>query len=201
MGLGLAGTHRTGKTTLAKAVAEKLGLPFLQSEVAGVLDDMGISADQQMDFRTRMKAQFAILEHHSKLWRESPTFVADRTPLCFMMYTLSDIQPQGWDQSVLEDYVESCFQVANRHFSTIVLLQPGIPVVKASKNTGRLSEALMFKQNYLAKGLLSDERLLAKASFIRESLIDLESRVDAVSAMYAEDRKLAAIFSTQQILH
>jgi len=190
MSIGITGAHRVGKTTLAKAVAARLNLSWVQSDVGGVLTELGLDASKPMDFKTRMFAQHKILEWHNELWSKHRSFITDRTPLDFLMYTLADINQNStdWDADILRHYADACYSSANMYFSSLVLVQPGIAIVEdETKNTGALTRAFIDKLNTLMLGIASDPRLEALFSVIPAAELDLERRIKGVADLYKED--------------
>lgn len=190
MSLGIVGCHRVGKTTLAKAISEKLDMPFVVSDVAGVLNSLDLDASKKMDFSTRMRAQHAILEWHCSQWSEHRVFVTDRTPMDFLMYTMGDIDQSSsdWDMGVLESYANACFSATNRHFSLVLQVEPGIPIVKTKKNTGACVPAFMEKLNLIMKGLLCDSRLETEAAAMPRDILNHDQRLD-IACDYVEVMK------------
>lgn len=183
----LWGSHRTGKSSLAKAAAKEMNIPFVRSDVSGVLDSLGLDASKQMDFVTRMKAQHAILDAHIGLWKKHRLFVTDRCPLDFLMYTVADIDQSGdWDDSVIQDYADRCYDLTNMYFTELILVQPGIPLVVDKKNTGVMDKSFIFKLNVIAKGLMWDERLQVNSCQIREGLLDFNKRLETVCEVFNE---------------
>lgn len=195
MSFGIAGVHRVGKTTLAKRLAETLDLPFLRTDVTGTLHKAGFRTDVPMSFKDRMKAQHAILEHLNEVYRQERIFITDRTPLCLMMYTLGDVtQDSGWDQDVVEDYQNACFDLANQHFSHLFVVQPGIQV-EVAEGKGNLDEAYMNKLSSLILGLSVDDRLESPVLRLPTSMTDLNER-STVLARFIQSAKVRHVESS-----
>lgn len=183
MSFALGGTHRTGKSTLAQIVADRLDLPFLRTDVAGVWARLGLDSTARYSFEDRMKIQYEILEHIREVYSRDRVFVTDRTPLCLMMYTLGDIaQSSGWDMSVLEDYQNACYEMTNRHLSHIFVLQPGIQV-EAAQNKGNTDPAYTEKLNVLFKGVAVDHRNSVALYQMNREVTDLEERVGYICSI------------------
>jgi predicted ATPase len=181
--IGLCGSHRTGKTTLAHALATRQHITFVASSVAAVFkqqpfQQQRLKPDAAMDFEARLWIQQRILETAAQLWHNAPTaFVTDRTPLDFMAYTLCDIQgatPVNFD--ALTDYIERCFAVTNQLFTRIILVQPGIPLVYA-EDKAALNPAYMEHLNTVLLGLCHDARLHCPVMVIARNILDMEQRV------------------------
>lgn len=131
LGFGLAGTHRTGKTTLAKKLSETLGLPFLETSVKAIAAEYGFDVDHHSDFDARMDWQEYLLGRLSEKYEAmgDTAFVTDRTPLCMMAYTLADA-PNGPITQAMDDrvkaYMDACMALTERHFALVGVIQSGI---------------------------------------------------------------------------
>ena len=90
--LGLSGSHRVGKTTLAKLYAEKHGFAFVQTSVSAIFKELGLDPAQTYDFATRLTVQEEILKRLDKTFAEhaGQAAITDRTPLDFLAYTMGD---------------------------------------------------------------------------------------------------------------
>lgn len=181
--LGLLGSHRVGKTTLAKAFALETGSPYLDMCVSEFQAEIGYdSSNQSYDFDTRMTIQ----EHLLKRFKESYAkhsdldVVCDRTPLDLIGYTMlavSDTLSEAQGERLLR-YVEDCITLTNKVFTAIVLVQPGIPLSTAS-TSAKSSLALMEKLNLIYLGLITDERMVAPHFYIPRTMTDLAHRLKA----------------------
>lgn len=183
--VGLCGSHRTGKTTLAKKIAEYHQIKFIQSSVSEVFKHCGrqhpLKPDDQMDFSTRLWIQQQILEAAIHWWSQPVDFITDRTPLDFIAYTLCDVH--GTTQvnfNELNGYLERCFTATNQLFSRIIVVQPGIPLVYA-EGKAALNQAYIEHLNTIILGLCHDERLHCPVTVLPREIIDLEQRLTVAS--------------------
>ena len=93
MRIGLCGSHRTGKTTLAEAVSKKTGIPFVRTSTSEVFRRAGLDPAASLDFNKRLWIQNETLEAAKGVWEAAgKSFITDRTPVDMMAYTLGDIQ-------------------------------------------------------------------------------------------------------------
>lgn len=133
LGLGLAGSHRTGKSTILKALAEvNANIPTIWSATTNVAEQLGIKVGPNMKEGDRAVFQETVLSAFIAQWGSvGGVFLTDRTPLDFAAYALADLKPdstenfKGW----VRGYVERCLSVTTQMFSGVVVVQPGIPYV------------------------------------------------------------------------
>lgn len=183
--IGLAGAHRTGKTTLARAYAKKRGLEFVETSASQVFRDMGLDPAAALDFSTRLRVQEEILARFDALYAthmRTDMAITDRTPLDMLAYTLADATGDvvgDEDQARLERYVRKCFEVTNKRFGVLVVVQPGIALV-AEEGKAALNNAYIEHLNSLILGLSVDERLKSAHFYIPRSTMDLGDRIGAL---------------------
>ena len=63
MNIGFVGAQRVGKTTTAKAVAEELGIRFVQTDVGGVWKRLGLDPKAQYPINERIEIQEHIIDY------------------------------------------------------------------------------------------------------------------------------------------
>jgi hypothetical protein len=197
MTIGLCGSHRSGKTTLARAFSQKRGIPFVETSVSAIWRELGLDPAKEYDFATRLTVQEEILKRVDAIYAKYTglDFITDRTPLDMAAYTLGDaIGDRVPDncQDRLSAYVRSCFDVTNRRFGMVLLVQPGIALVheagKAAMNQGYIEHL-----NSLILGLTVDERLTSTHFYMPRAVTTREDRLAALEA--SVDRARARVFS------
>ncbi|AFY73371.1 AAA+ family ATPase [Synechococcus sp. PCC 7502] len=181
MNLGLCGGHRTGKTTLAQAIAQHKNIPFVKTDTSGVFRKYGLDPALPMDFGTRLNIQHRVLEAAIAIWeQEENFFISDRTPIDMMAYTIGDIQGKTEvNFGELEDYLNLCFDATNKFFGKLVIIQPGIPLVY-EVGKAALNQAYIEHINILVMGLCSDRRLQSKTVCLDRQITNLDERIKAV---------------------
>jgi hypothetical protein len=176
-GIGLCGAHRVGKTTLAQAVSQASGLPFLQTHTSQIFKRHGLDPAKRMTFAARLSIQQDILSAAVEIWSLADSrFISDRTPLDMAAYTLADIQgTTKLDEAVLTAYLDDCLQHTDRFFSTLIVIPPGIPLVhepgKAALHSGYIEHI-----HTLVVGLCHDPRLSARVCQLARQVLLLEDR-------------------------
>lgn len=155
--VGVIGASGTGKTTLC----ERSGFTFIRTDVSGVYKEMGLDPKVEMSLTQRLMVQTAILSRHRKIWDEwfnkfpgkEVHFVTDRTPVCFMTYTLAEIS--GYykiteeEQLLLRKYLDACRQTLDDYFDGHFLLI-GDPHKPAGLDDGkvRATQNLAYHHHY-----------------------------------------------------
>lgn len=184
--IGLVGSHRTGKTTLALEYAKVVGCEFVQTDVSGVFARNGADPKVDYDFSRRLSLQFKIIEHLAEVYQgASHSAITDRTPLDLLAYTVADIRRENMTPQNIMDfmkYEEACFRLTNAKIHSILLVQPGIPLVER-EGSAPANIAYMNHLNLIMKGLLLDARLNVNTLQIRTDVLDLKARVTAVKKL------------------
>lgn len=182
--IGLIGTSCTGKTTLAKAVADKTGIPYIPSPVREVYQSMGLSVNEPMSFEDRMLAQIKILHIAESIYSDmNNIFISDRTPMDFAAHMIAEasaINLNAGQSNVLMKYIEDCYRVTNLYFSSLILLQPALNIVEEVGRT--TNKAYLEHINLLMIGFIADPngKLYCAKHFMKKSVINLSRRVDLV---------------------
>lgn len=179
--IGFSGAHRTGKTTLAKEVAEHFDVPFAGSPASNVFAEMGLCPKADYPIEKRLEIQRRLLDECHKTWvGAGHVFVSDRTPLDLMAYTMSAVTREVVDEKAnreLERYISDCFDVANQCFHTILVVQPGITPVEAQ---GKGPTAYGYTEHVAALtiGYLYSERLQANRFWLPKDVTNLKTRIE-----------------------
>jgi adenylate kinase family enzyme len=181
--IGICGAHRTGKTTLAKALARTLSMPFIEIGTSAIFAANHLDPAKPMDFRTRLWVQQQILKHAVDIWFEmDEAFICDRTPIDMMAYTLAEVQGHTLDKELefeLEGYLLLCKSATEKYFNHLVLIPPAIPIT-AAKGKASLSKGYIEHIHRLVTGLWNDSE--AEGFRISKDVLNLSDRVAEVRA-------------------
>src|SRR3569832_2076889 len=183
--IGLCGGRGTGRTCLAKAYAKKHGIAFMETSVSAIFKELGLDPAASFDFKTRLDIQEVILERLDAMYSMvAPVSFAivDRTPIDMLGYTMAEAIGHtvgGADQARFAKYAERCFEVTNRRFSTLVLVQPGIPLIE-EEGKAAINQAYIEHLNSLMLGLTVDERIKCSHFYILRALTDMDARITAL---------------------
>jgi len=186
--IGLCGAHGTGKTTLAIALSQSLGIPYVSIDVSSVFLEHGFHPSDKLDIRTRLFLQQKILEKAESIWLDidEPSFICDRTPLDMAAYLLADVGNGELDQHTqteIMNYLQACFNVTIQYFDKIVLIPPAIPFVEREYKAA-INHPLIFKLHTQLLGLLTYLDLPYKE--LPQNCLELSDRVQFVEDFMEE---------------
>lgn len=204
--IGLCGAHRTGKTTLAQEYSRGASIPFVRTSTSEVFKALGFDPKMDYDFKIRMFIQNKILDAAEALWSQyEGEWITDRTPIDMLAYTMADVQRENLDtddEKLFESYHKRCIESSNKHFSMLIAVQPGIPMVetegKAPSNIGYVEHI-----NSLVLGLVHDSRVKTSRFLMSRATLDLNERCAAVDSAMDRmwDRHQNAINSGNITIH
>lgn len=192
LGCGLTGAHRTGKSTIAKTLADQMKVPFLASSGSQVAKDMGIKVDGGMPIMKRLEFQEQVLTvFEAEYAKQHGMFVTDRTPLDFAAYTLADWIPGSTGDAIetwVMDYITRCFEVTNRYFIVLGIVQPGIKYVQED---GKPTPSTLYQEvlNTSIIGMAWDDRIGSSVTMVPRELLDNQARAEHVAVAYASQLK------------
>lgn len=184
MMVGLCGAHRTGKTTLARLYAKEAGIEFVETSVSAINKELGFDLTKEHSFAERLNQQYIILDRVDEIYarHSGERCIVDRTPLDMISYTMAEAindRVSDEDQARFAQYVQKCFDITNKRFGVVVLVQPGIEI-KDAEGKAAPNHAYIEHLNTLILGLVCDERLNVPHGYIQRNKTDLADRLEAV---------------------
>lgn len=129
MNFGIAGSHRSGKTTLARAVSLELGIEYLDANVSSVITGLGFTPKQELPFKERLMVQNAILDSMAfkyAMMGDKP-FITDRTPLDVLGYTFAEIRRETLDDDLrmaFQQHVMKAVDICVTHLWGVLIVAP-----------------------------------------------------------------------------
>jgi hypothetical protein len=184
MMIGLCGAHRTGKTTLARLYANEAGIEFVETSVSSINKAMSFDLSKENTFAERLTQQEIILDRVDAIYARhaGERVIVDRTPLDMIGYTMAEAihnRVAEEDQDRLAQYVQKCYDITNKRFGVVVLVQPGIEI-KPAEGKAIPNRAYIEHLNGLILGAVCDERLNVPHGYIQRNKTELEERLLAV---------------------
>jgi hypothetical protein len=183
LNIALAGAHRTGKSTLAAAYAKSEGYAYIPSRAGEAFSLLGLRVGEPCSIDQRISVQEKILDLHVADIRKHRVgnWISDRSTLDMAAYTLLHAAgSQDCDHQRVVDYMTRCFEVANRHYAMVVLVQPGIPY-EAVEGKPPPNPAHQEMLNLVLFGLFQDPRIDTVTATMRREVLDLNHRVTALN--------------------
>jgi hypothetical protein len=157
----------------------------METSVSAIFKELGYDPAGKFDFSTRLMIQEVILERLDGMYalvKPEEEVIADRTPLDMLAYTLSECSGDAVsdaDQARLKAYIDRCYAVCNKRFSTIFVVQPGIELVPA-EGKAVANEAYIEQLNTLILGLTVGGRLKSAHYYLPRHYTALEDRLRAM---------------------
>ena len=181
--IGISGAHRTGKTTLARSLSERLGLNFVASPVGALLEEVGVHPKHECHIEKRLYAQEHLLRRMRDLWFDNlgSGTVFDRTPMDLLSYMESDILRAFPNTGDLAErylaYRKDCLDCAEL-FDKLVVVQPGIQPSEAP-TSAEYSLPYMEHLNSLLLGYTL-QMSMPKVLVLPREMLDSETRTNYV---------------------
>ena len=184
MRIGFCGAHRVGKTTLAKRVAEEMGLAFIDGSCSGLFERLGMIPSQPLNFKDRLMVQTEILDRYLEKMSGQQNFVTDRTPFDYIGYTLAELnalavmgENQPAIEAAVEGYLTACKSALNTTLDLAFFVSPGIPLV-AAEGKGAHSKPYIQHVSYVIEAYTHDinAHRFGGTMYVPASYIDLDVR-------------------------
>jgi hypothetical protein len=194
MTYGLVGSHRVGKTTLAREFAKETDVPLIETSTSAIMKSHGFDPRLDYPLADRIHMQEIILDEMDALFRSGPrTFITDRTPIDAAAYMLADVTRANTMLDLrIQNYIERCLKVTNEHFSMLLVVQPGIPL-REEEGKAPANPAYIEHIAQLVMGLVNDERLGSRHFFIPRRFLRLEDRIACLNYSINRARERAGI--------
>jgi predicted ATPase len=183
---GFSGASRTGKTTLAKLVADRMKIHYHDASVTKIMREFGIDPVSDVPLFQRLEAQELLLTKFMDAIKAAPRpAVCDRTPLDMIGYMLGEVTMHNLPVELhdrVQSYVDRCITETERHFDMVVAVRP-LPHYKADPTKPPPNRAYQSAVQFLIEGACMNTDNLHSACM---TFTDLEERADAACTMFAE---------------
>lgn len=180
---GFTGPSRAGKTTLARRVAEELGIQFHATQTTKVANQIGIDPLAPMSIQERVKLQTHLLETHLLEVDQLPRpLVIDRTPVDYLAYLLCEIHMQAiptldpiTTQLILSFKDQVMAAMKTRYDQLFILSSLPHYASEADKHAG--NDAYLLHYRTVTAGIVAE--LLEKVNLCWLNTTDMEVRATA----------------------
>lgn len=192
LGIGFTGSHRTGKSTLAKLMAERTGIIYNDASVSAIFARLGYDPSKDYDLKTRLVIQNAILDHSNAVWDSfEGMFITDRTPIDFMAYMIASAHQEEITSELdaeVQTYLSRCMDSANKYFGMIFEVLPAIPIV-ADSGKASITKTYVDHIAYLISGITTTCEFNPRILFplITKDMVSVEDRMDYCMSFMDED--------------
>jgi len=150
--IGLTGSHRTGKSSLAKMLAELIEVPYLDMAIGKNAVWNIFNSHDNVTFAERLVIQKRLLadvEQVLKDQKKNESFVSDRTPVDLLSYLLCNIDSttsELFDEEV-EEFIAKCRILTLKYFDMIFVVQPGILFEKNEGKNGKVYNSIAYQES------------------------------------------------------
>lgn len=205
---GIAGASGTGKTTLAKKVAEELGAEFFPASISELGKEIGLSPVSDMDLETRIRFQAKLLDALIGKIRELDplkVYIMDRTPLDTIGYLMAEVNMHSDQKATpetlaLANKLVELAQSASAHYFGATYQTAPLADYSEAETRPRANPAYQQHVHMLIAGAV-----FAAPRTIRHTIImvsDLEARTKmVVSDIQAQQQALTEAQSPSALIH
>lgn len=187
----IAGSHRSGKTTLARDLAALLGVEFLETKVSDTFAALGIDPKAPLTFDVRLDVQNKILHDMEVAYalRAGKIFIADRSPFDVLGYTLADVQRDTLDDALrvrFASHMHRAIAIVKAHLAGVMLV---LPLPDQPETPGKAQSCPVYMHHVytcVRSMIISSDEILAPHGFMSAELTSFNHQYrmdDAVQFM------------------
>lgn len=198
MRIGFCGAHRTGKTTLAKALSYPLGLTMLPNPNTAARLGYDMKNGNRVSDPDGMILQLEILKGmNDRLVGDA--YLSDRTPLDAAAYLLADATANAGDdvnRTLVQEYVCQAIALTKDRFDIVILVPPAI-VVEPVDGKPPVNAAYQLHIHHLISGMLAEVdlptlRIEVETTDLSDRMGDVLAFVDLVEGCNDAEIQAAA---------
>jgi energy-coupling factor transporter ATP-binding protein EcfA2 len=193
MSYGLSGASGTGKSTLAKALAEKMHIHYLDASTTRLMAEFSFNpVGDGHSLDERITAQEYLLGAFVRMLRHAPRpFVCDRTPIDMAAYMLGEITMRNSTLAQGErvrKYVGDCMEALFHNFDAVLTVRP-LGTYEAASTRPPRNPAYQWKIQYLIDGLIANIDEQDYTSIGAIIVKPLDERIEAASLFFGAQMK------------
>lgn len=186
---GLCGASGTGKTTLAKKVAEDLSITFIPTSITENARALGYEAVGELSLSERLDLQWGLLARHLDLIKNAPRpLILDRTPIDILAYMMAELHmhshnhlsPKELDS--VATYVNYCLNAAAKFYDFVFCLAP-LETYESDPRRPAPNPGYQLHTQMIMHGGLS--MIYGSLSYAMVNVQSLDERVDFVTETIA----------------
>lgn len=197
---GITGAHKSGKTTLAKHVASKWRMKYIDMRLSDVLRAFGASPNEIIPFAQRLHIQQNMVKHCINLLDEAEeNYITDRSfidvaayTLSYMPHAISDIESES-----VKLIINQCYHAQSAFFDKLIVVGNGFepPKEPTAHEKAAFSWAWNFQLQAIIKGLVLNGQMKCPVNFIPDSLTSMAARNDKIDMIIGEAQRDHALDS------
>ncbi|KJZ17379.1 hypothetical protein TW86_03745 [Halomonas sp. S2151] len=196
---GLTGPHKSGKTTLAKAVAKRWGMKYVDMNLSSVLRAFGVTPNVEIPFARRLEVQRNMVNHSVNLLNEADSnYITDRTfldiagyTLSYMPHDVSDIEAES-----VRVLIDQCYQCQAAFFDKTLILGNSFEVTNDATSAAEKANynwAWNFQLQTIIKGLVLNSANKCPTNFIPDADSSVAARMDRMELLISEAQRSSGI--------
>lgn len=192
---GIAGSQRSGKSTTAKLVAEKMGILYHPVSITATMKEGGFDPVADLSLEDRIAGQEYVLARHlHDLNTLKRPCVVDRTPLDMLAYMLGEITMHNtpepfWDR--IHNYAEQAIEMTDLYYESIICLRP-LDTYEVHPDKPPPNVGYQWMIQYLIEG---SARKCDQCAVGHAETTDLQTRVDGITGVFT--KRLAKLAKVQ----
>lgn len=181
---GFVGSSGVGKTTLAKALAENLGIHYIDGSITKLGKQLGYDPVAPLGLSQRIALQYGLLKAHMDLIEQAPrpAFI-DRTPVDMVGYMLCEFDMHSSlilsdkELELADQYVDLCKKAVNARYDTVFLLSR-LPTYEEADTRPKLNPAYQRHSHLVMTGVFQELNDCVNTVYVNTT--NLEERISAV---------------------
>lgn len=181
---GFTGSSGTGKTTLARTIAESLSAEFVATSITASGKRHGYDPVGFMSIQDRIKLQHHLLDDLLELIRSAPRpAIMDRTPIDLIGYLFAEIDMHSHirltaeEIDMIETYRERCLTETAAWFDHVFVTTP-LPVYEDAETRPAANRAYQHHTQMIMEGAIY--QLTGRLNFSVLRPDDLDARIEHV---------------------